>query len=239
MAPGQNTFSIIPNALCAINGGLDASETRPGKRPMTSKQAKKAYQKTNKGPKLSKAEQRRQDLFEQDRIRREFEKEKNQARARAARDKKREKEEKERAEKKKKGLPLVDVHPSQATIAWFVRGDKKKKSESQPLINSPITDQHESDDSDSATLSGEDEPEPPPKKQKTVPLDPVHSPSFAGGLNCSASSLRDPGIRGTPQVATNTVKGPIEDDQMVEHLTPDVDETIGIRMKVLSYQESR
>ncbi|KAI1644305.1 uncharacterized protein F4817DRAFT_347005 [Daldinia loculata] len=223
MAPGQNTFSIIPNPPCAINGGLDASETRPSKRPMTSKQAKKAYQKTNKGPKLSKAEQRRQELFEQDRIRREFEKEKNQARARAARDKKKEKEEKERAEKKKKGLPLVDVHPSQATIAWFVRGDKKKKPESQTLINSPITDRHKSDESDSATLSGEDEPEPPPKKQKTVPLDPEHSPSFAGGLNCSASSLRDLDTRGTPQAASNTVKGPIEDDQMVEHLTPDVD----------------
>ncbi|KAI1654608.1 hypothetical protein F4813DRAFT_205984 [Daldinia decipiens] len=222
MAPGQNTFSIVPNALCAINGGLDASETRPSKRPMTTKQAKKAYQKSNRGPKLSKAEQRRQDLFEQDRIRREFEKEKNQARARAARDKKKEKEEKERAEKKRKGLPLVDVHPSQATIAWFVRGDKKKKPESKPLINSPITDRHESDDSDSTTLSS-DEPEPPPKKQKTVPLDPGHSPSFAGGLNCSSSSLRGPDARGTPQAASNTVKGPVENGQMVEQLAPDVD----------------
>ncbi|KAI0114729.1 hypothetical protein F4814DRAFT_416908 [Daldinia grandis] len=230
MAPGQNTFSIIPNALCALNGGLDASESRPSKRPMTSKQAKKAYQKTNKGPKLSKAEQRRQDLLEQDRIRREFEKEKNQARARAARDKKKEKEEKERAQKKKKGLPLVDVHPSQATIAWFVRGDKKKKSESQPLINPPIADRHESDDSDSATLSGEDEPEPPPKKQKTVPPDPGHSPSFAGGLNCPASSLRDLDTRGTPQAASNTVKGLIENDQTAEYLTPNVDglSTIGL-----------
>ncbi|KAI0844844.1 hypothetical protein F5Y00DRAFT_247846 [Daldinia vernicosa] len=223
MAPGQNTFTIIPNPLCAINGGLDASETRPSKRPMTSKQAKKAYQKTNKGPKLSKAEQRRQELFEQDRIRREFEKEKNQARARAARDKKKEKEEKERAERKKKGLPLVDVHPSQATIAWFVRGDKKKKPESQTSINSLVADRDENDVSDSATLSGEDEPEPPPKKQKTVPLGPGHSPSFAGGLNCSASPPRDPDARGTPQAASNTAKGLIEDDQMVEHLTPDVE----------------
>jgi hypothetical protein len=89
---------------------------------MTTKQVKKAYQKANKVPRISKAEQRRIELFEQDRIRKEFEKERNQARARAARDKKKEREERERAEKKKKGLPLVDVRPSQDTIARFVRG---------------------------------------------------------------------------------------------------------------------
>lgn len=94
---------------------------------MTTKQVKKAYQKANKGPRLSKAEQRRQELFEQDRIRKEFEKEKNQARARAARDKKREREERERVEKKKKGLPLVDVRPSQDTIARFVRPKPKSQ----------------------------------------------------------------------------------------------------------------
>ncbi|KAI1094346.1 hypothetical protein F5B19DRAFT_445479 [Rostrohypoxylon terebratum] len=140
MAPGQNKFSIIPNAPGAINGDSDTSESRQSKRPMTTKQAKKAYQKANTGPKLSKAEKRRQELFEQDRIRKEFEKEKNQARAKAARDRKREKEEKERAEKKKKGLPLVDVHPSQDTIAWFVRGKAKgngrKKQDSQ---DSPVS----------------------------------------------------------------------------------------------------
>ncbi|KAI1804308.1 hypothetical protein F4811DRAFT_284177 [Daldinia bambusicola] len=230
MAPGQNIFSIIPNAPCAINGGLDAPQSRPSKRPMTSKQAKKAYQKTNKGPKLSKAEQRRQELFEQDRIRREFEKERNQARARAAREKKKEKEEKERAEKKKKGLPLVEVHPSQATIAWFVRGDKKKNPEDQKGINSPVADQHDSDESDesgdcnSGALSGEDEPEPPPKKQKTVSIDTEYSPSSAGIPNCSASSLQDLDSRGTPQAASNAAKSPVPDPQMVEHLTIDADD---------------
>ncbi|XDG00507.1 hypothetical protein ABKA04_000122 [Annulohypoxylon sp. FPYF3050] len=174
MAPGQNTFSIIPNAPCAINGDSDTSESRQNKRPMTTKQAKKAYQKANQGPKLTKAEKRRQELFEQDRIRKEFEKEKNQARAKAARDRKREKEEKERAEKKKKGLPLVDVHPSQDTIAWFVRGNGRKKQDS-PVVSLPTTtasaSKDDSDDrndcNDRAASSDENESEPPPKRQRT------------------------------------------------------------------------
>ncbi|KAI0448844.1 hypothetical protein F5B21DRAFT_496261 [Xylaria acuta] len=131
MAPVQNTFSIIPDLPSAINGnrhgGPDDSNARASRPPMTTKQVKKAYQKANKGPKLSKAEQRRQELFEQDRIRKEFEKEKNQARVRAARDKRRERKERERAEKKKKGLPLVDVRPSQDTIARFVRAKPKSQ----------------------------------------------------------------------------------------------------------------
>ncbi|KAK5635978.1 hypothetical protein RRF57_011690 [Xylaria bambusicola] len=127
----QNTFSIIPDIPSAINANRDGGPAgaRPSRPPMTTKQVKKAYQKANKGPKLSKAEQRRQELFEQDRIRKEFEKEKNQARARAARDKKREKEERERAEKKKRGLPLVDVRASQDTIARFVRTKPKSQRE--------------------------------------------------------------------------------------------------------------
>ncbi|KAI1306652.1 hypothetical protein F5Y03DRAFT_405931 [Xylaria venustula] len=130
--PVQNTFSIIPDAPAAINATRhgdtgDGTSARPSRPPMTTKQVKKAYQKANKGPKLSKAEQRRQELFEQDRIRKEFEKEKNQARARAARDRKKEKEERERAEKKKKGLPLIDVRASQDTIARFVRAKPKDR----------------------------------------------------------------------------------------------------------------
>ncbi|KAI0976479.1 hypothetical protein F4678DRAFT_417329 [Xylaria arbuscula] len=130
--PVQNTFSIIPDAPAAINatrhgGAGDSTSARPSRPPMTTKQVKKAYQKANKGPKLSKAEQRRQELFEQDRIRKEFEKEKNQVRARAARDRKKEKEGRERAEKKKKGLPLVDVRASQDTIARFVRAKPKDR----------------------------------------------------------------------------------------------------------------
>ncbi|KAH7041350.1 uncharacterized protein B0I36DRAFT_344962 [Microdochium trichocladiopsis] len=122
MAPVQNTFSVVPNYPSANNRNDDDPTARPSRPAMTTKQAKKAYQKANRGPKLSKAEIRRQELLEQDRIRKEAEKERNQARARLARDRKREKEENERAEKKKKGLPLVSVRPSQDTIARFVRG---------------------------------------------------------------------------------------------------------------------
>ncbi|RYO85677.1 hypothetical protein DL764_009124 [Monosporascus ibericus] len=167
MAPVQNTFSVIPNAPSAINGNFDASSvSRPSRPPMTTKQAKKAYKEKKKGPKLSKAEQRRQELFEQDRIRREFEKEKNQARARAARDRRREKEEKERAEKKKKGLPLVEVHPSQNTLSRFLRFDAKKESNGK--LPAPQNERQDGEDSDSETLSaGGEAQEPPAKKQRT------------------------------------------------------------------------
>ncbi|OTA95671.1 hypothetical protein M434DRAFT_393521 [Hypoxylon sp. CO27-5] len=231
MAPGQNTFSIIPNAPGAINGDFDTAESRPGKRPMTSKQAKKAYQKATKGPKLSKAERRRQELFEQDRIRRELEKEKNQARAKAARDRKKEKEEKERAEKKKKGLPLVDVHPSQDTIAWFVRGNgrKQKKQESQEkqetlAVNLSAVNK---DDSDSCTLSAnEDGSEPPPKRQKIespIPVKPdrEHSPSATGVIDSSPSAVHDIDAGEAPPDIDDPVKRP----STPEHSNIDINDT--------------
>ncbi|KKY32771.1 hypothetical protein UCDDA912_g07259 [Diaporthe ampelina] len=127
MAPKQKTFELIPD----LPGLGQAQQQQPpaaaaaaaavqSKPPMTTKQAKKLYRQKSKGPKLSKAEQRRIDLMEQDRIRKEFDKEKAQARARAARDKKKAKEDKEKDEKRRKGLPLVDVHPSQDTISRFI-----------------------------------------------------------------------------------------------------------------------
>lgn len=127
MAPKQKTFELIPD-LPGVGmaqqqqqqqqlAAAAAVQSRP---PMTTKQAKKLYRQKGKGPKISKAEQRRIDLMEQDRIRKEFEKEKAQARARTARDKKKAKEDKERDEKRRKGLPLVEVHPSQDTISRFI-----------------------------------------------------------------------------------------------------------------------
>ncbi|RYP68496.1 hypothetical protein DL771_006648 [Monosporascus sp. 5C6A] len=189
MAPVQNTFTIIPNAPSAINGNFDASTvSRPSRPPMTTKQAKKAYKEKNKGPKLSKAEQRRQELFEQDRIRREFEKEKNQARARAARDRRREKEEKERAEKKKKGLPLVEVHPSQDTLARFLRFDAKKESNSK--LSAPQNEPHNGEDTDSGILSAGDEPEEPPaKKQRTE----TPTPQDVTPARRSLEAIKSPG----------------------------------------------
>lgn len=123
MAPSarQRTFEIVPNApvLGQQNPG-DKAQPIYSKPPMTTKQAKKLHNQKNKGPKLSKAEQRRIELMEQDRIRKEFEKEKAQARARTAREKKKAKEDKEKEERKRKGLPLVDIHPSQDTISRFI-----------------------------------------------------------------------------------------------------------------------
>ncbi|OTB07910.1 hypothetical protein M426DRAFT_317415 [Hypoxylon sp. CI-4A] len=225
MAPGQNTFTIIPNAPGIINGDPDAAQALPSHRPMTIKQAKKAYQKANKGPKLSKAEQRRRDLLEQDRIRKEFEKEKNQARAKATRDRKREKEEKERAEKKKKGLPLVDVHPSQDTIAWFVRGNGRKKKEGL-VPNLPAVSK---DESGSCTVSGEEsESEPPLKRQKTaspVPDNsaPTHSPS-AAGMNADSMSAAY-GVEARVREDTPGIDGAAEEHPMPEQEDNQVDDS--------------
>lgn len=119
MAPKQKTFELIPDPVGHLGQGQQAGAVL-SKPPMTTKQAKKLYRQKNKGPKLSKAEQRRIELMEQDRIRKDFEKEKAQARARTARERKKEKEEKEKEEKKRKGLPLIDVHPSQDTISNFI-----------------------------------------------------------------------------------------------------------------------
>ncbi|KAI1487083.1 hypothetical protein F5X96DRAFT_651579 [Biscogniauxia mediterranea] len=207
MAPIQNTFSIIPNAFSA-----NPADSRPSKRPMTTKQAKKAYREANKGPKLSKAERRRQELFEQDRIRKELEKERNQARARAARDKKKEKEEQERAERKKKGLPLVDVRASQDTIARFIRttAKTKKPSEQQPSRESPTPEKSEtledhvpklstlpaeSEDDASSTCSSstaEEGPEPPAKRQRLGHPTPDEEVKEPLPLSSSSSSYSAP-----------------------------------------------
>ncbi|KAK6217987.1 hypothetical protein LQW54_003045 [Pestalotiopsis sp. IQ-011] len=183
MAPVQQTFSLIPELPSALHGG-EQEQGRVSRPPMTTKQAKKAYKAKNKGPKLSKAEQRRQDLMEQDRIRREFEKERNQARAKAARDKRKEKEDREKAEKKRKGVPLVEVHPSQDTLARFLRrpitpvvgqkpgpdlGGLSARQNHSPRNNEektgPPVVSSEEDDSDT-TLPAEDEPERPKKRPR-------------------------------------------------------------------------
>lgn len=134
MAPKQKTFELIPTTVGLQGLGQQqqphhAPMTRP---PMTTKQAKTLYRKANKGPKLSKAEQRRIELMEQDRIRKEFEKERNQARARTARERKKAKEDKEKENRKRKGLPLVDVHPSQDTISRFVNRAAGAQGKSKP-----------------------------------------------------------------------------------------------------------
>jgi hypothetical protein len=120
MPDTQNTFTVVPNGMGLAGQGMDTPQTKP---PMTSKQAQKLYRQATRGPKMTKAEARRLEKEEQDRIKKELE----TTKARAARERKKQKDllkgQKEREEKKRKGLPLVNVRPSQDTLARFVRGN--------------------------------------------------------------------------------------------------------------------
>lgn len=115
--PVQKTFTLVPT----ISRDASPMPAFAGGR-MTSKQVKQAYKAANQGPRLSRAEQIKADRAEQARIRKEIEKEKASAKARLVRERKKEKELAEREVKKKEGKPLVNVRPSQDTIARFVRG---------------------------------------------------------------------------------------------------------------------
>ncbi|KAK6080773.1 hypothetical protein SCUP515_03374 [Seiridium cupressi] len=219
MAPVQQTFSLIPELPSALNGDGEPRVSRP---PMTTKQVKKAYKARNKGPKLSKAEQRRQDLMEQDRIRREFEKERNQVRARAARDKRKEKEEREKSEKKKKGLPLVEVHPSQDTLARFLRKPKSPKAQDDPTvgmrrsqtrpIESGIQDTRQlsnvfpgGDDGDKA-LSDGNELKRPAKRQRVGA-----SPQISSAVDCVPDDMFKKAKRGLVSEAVDIALEPHRD----------------------------
>ncbi|KOS21204.1 hypothetical protein ESCO_004486 [Escovopsis weberi] len=113
MPPVQKTFSIVPDGA-GIAAAAGVVETT---RPMTSKQARKAYKQKTKAPARSREEWLRWERAEQERIRKELDKERVAVKARAARERKKEKESREREEKRRNGLPLVSVRPSQDTIA--------------------------------------------------------------------------------------------------------------------------
>lgn len=161
MAPKQKTFELIPDPV-GLPGPAQQAGAVINMPPMTTKQAKKLYRQKNKGPKLSKAEQRRIELLEQDRIRKEFEKEKAQARARTARERKKEKEDKEKEGRRRKGLPLVDVHPSQGTISNFISrlAFGKKNAligglSNLEAVQKTVSETGTEADSDSDTLGGD------------------------------------------------------------------------------------
>ncbi|PMB64466.1 hypothetical protein BM221_009855 [Beauveria bassiana] len=125
----QNTFTVIPQVQ-----RYNADNATPT-RPMTSKQVRNAYRAASKTPTMTRAERIKWEREEQDRISKEFEKEKAAAKARAARERKKEKEMQQREEKRRNGLPLVNVRPSQDTIARFVRGNgSKKKRDAEGLV---------------------------------------------------------------------------------------------------------
>lgn len=133
MAPRhQHTFTLVPNplgmqGLVARSAALDRDDAPHSKPPMTSKQAQKLYREATRGPRLSKAEQRRIEREEQERIRRELEKDRQANKARVLREKKKTKEREAAEEKRRRGLPLVTVRPSQGTIEGFVRGAGRKR----------------------------------------------------------------------------------------------------------------
>ena len=114
---------------------------------MTSKQVRAAHKAATRVPKLSRAERIRQEKEEQERIRKELDKARASSRARAARQRKRDKEETERQNKRRNGLPLVNVRPSQDTIAKFVRGNgttKKRDAAGEPVAaDESLAVQHE------------------------------------------------------------------------------------------------
>lgn len=158
---GQRTFTVIPK----FPGRADSPD-KPPLRPMTSKQVRNAYKAANKGPKLTREESRRQERAEQERIRKEFEREKAAAKAKVARDKKKEKELAEKEAKRKKGLPLVNVRPSQETISWFVRGNgtsKKRDAHGNDnlMANASNTDTNEA-------MTSEEQPQQPATKAQKL-----------------------------------------------------------------------
>ncbi|KFH42575.1 hypothetical protein ACRE_066630 [Hapsidospora chrysogenum ATCC 11550] len=133
--PSQNTFKLVPEHPVA-------PKTGPAPRPMTSKQVKKAYRAANKQPKLSRTEQRKLELAEQERIRKEIEKDRVAARARTARERKAAREEAKKEERRRKRMPLVDVRPSQATISSFVRGNgtgRKRDGQGREILGVALT----------------------------------------------------------------------------------------------------
>ncbi|KAF5591619.1 hypothetical protein FPANT_5584 [Fusarium pseudoanthophilum] len=161
---GQRTFTVIPK----FPGRADSPD-KPPLRPMTSKQVRNAYKAANKGPKLTREESRRQERAEQERIRKEFEREKAAAKAKVARDKKKEKELAEKEAKRKKGLPLVNVRPSQETISWFVRGNgtsKKRDAQGKDIKDDNATANESNTDTKEAMTNEEQPQQPVTKAQK-------------------------------------------------------------------------
>lgn len=154
MTGRQRTFELIPTTLARPNAS---------KPPMTSKAAKKAYQQAQRGPKISKAEQRKRDAAEYERIRKEHEKERNVAKAKAAREKKAVKAEAEKDARRKAGLPEPSrfVRASQPTISRFIKNDSStKRSWKQMEGVAEETDDTTSD----AGVEVKDEAQPPAKR---------------------------------------------------------------------------
>ncbi|KAL2752376.1 hypothetical protein ACRALDRAFT_1094903 [Sodiomyces alcalophilus JCM 7366] len=135
MAPGQRKFTIVPSKPGHMGDAPPPPELR---RPMTTKQARKAFLERTRGPRLSRAEQRarerrlqeeiRRDLREKDqREKEERDRERQQRKAKILREKKRAREDAEREAKRKAGVPIAPPRPSQPTLAGFFNGNAAGK----------------------------------------------------------------------------------------------------------------
>ncbi|KAB5559515.1 hypothetical protein GE09DRAFT_1220197 [Coniochaeta sp. 2T2.1] len=159
MAPGQRTFTIVPNPL-----GMQGLQQRPAgesvpttHRPMTSKQAQKLHRQATKVPKMTRAEERAWEKKMQADIKEEKEKQRQSNKARMLRDKKKEREQKIIEAKKRKGLPIVDVRPSQDLITRFVRGnDTAKKRDSAEAGLDMVREESPACDSATEAAAGAD-----------------------------------------------------------------------------------
>ena len=149
---------------------------------MTSKQAKKAHQLATRGPRISRAEQRRLDAEELAKQKKDYEREKSAAKAKAARDKKAAKEQTDREARKKMGVPEPSrfVRASQPTISRFVkRRNKRTWLEMETLA----------EDSDS-TVGGDEEYDTNPEyPAKTVKAGTESEDEYGGFPSFSQSEL--------------------------------------------------
>ena len=135
MAGRQRTFDLVPTTLLKSHGDKPTH--------MTSKQAKKVYQQANRGPRISRAEQRRRDAEELERQRKEYERERAAAKAKAAREKKAVKENAEKEARRKMGIPEPSrfVRASQPTISKFIRsGNTGKRSWQEMKMDTVMED---------------------------------------------------------------------------------------------------
>lgn len=168
MAPRQRTFTIVPTPL-----GMQGLVQRPAgeaPKPMTSKQAQKLHRQATRLPKRTKAEQIQYEREQQRLIKEEDEKRRASNKARMLRERKKEKEQTLIQAKKRKGLPLVDVRPSQDLITRFVRGNgsgMKRDASGAPVQLDSVREESPACDSATETAADEDADLPSDEEAET------------------------------------------------------------------------
>ncbi len=132
---------------------------------MTSKQVKKAYQQANRRPRISRAEQRRLDVAELERQKKEYEREKAAAKAKAAREKKAGRENTEKEARKKMRLPEPSrfARANQLMISSFVKKGNYGKRSWQEIKTDTVVEDPDATLSD-IEVREKDEEQPPAKR---------------------------------------------------------------------------